>query len=64
MQYLFVRGEGVMGASIEVRDLELARRFIETRSRERFPTYAGLEGTSILLPASFAHGVAVELFER
>lgn len=64
MDYLFVRGEGVMGASIEVRDLERARHLIETRSGRRFPTYAGLEGASFLLPASFTHGVSLELFER
>jgi catechol 2,3-dioxygenase-like lactoylglutathione lyase family enzyme len=64
MEFLFTRGEGVLGASIEVQSLDRARQLIESRSGRRFVPYAGLEGASILLPASFTHGVALELFER
>lgn len=64
MQHLFVRGEGLMAASIEVQDLERAQRLVERRSGQRFPSYRGLEGTAILLPATFIHGVALELFQR
>jgi catechol 2,3-dioxygenase-like lactoylglutathione lyase family enzyme len=64
MEFLFTRGEGVMGASIEVQSLDGAQKLIESRSGRRFPSYAGLEGASLLLPASFTHGVSLELFER
>jgi hypothetical protein len=64
MEFLFTRGEGVMGASIEVQSLEGAQKHIESRSGRRFPSYAGLEGARLLLPASFTHGVSLELFER
>lgn len=53
-----------MGASLEVQDLDRAQKLIETRSGQRFSVYAGLEGRSMLLPARFTHGVALELFER
>jgi hypothetical protein len=64
MEFLFTRGEGVMGASIEVQSLERARTIIETRLGRRFTSYAGLEGASILLPGNLTHGVSLEFFER
>lgn len=64
MEHLFTRGESMMGASLEVQDLDRAHKLIETRSGQRFSVYAGLEGRSMLLPARFTHGVALELFER
>lgn len=57
------RGEGVMGLSIEVRNLLAARRVIES-SGQRIVPYAGAYGRSLLVPADLAHGVWIEMFQR
>ena len=57
------RGEGVMGLSIEVRNLLAARRVIEGTGQRIVP-YAGAYGRSLLVPADRAHGVWIEMFQR
>ncbi|HEY5538161.1 MAG TPA: VOC family protein [Thermoplasmata archaeon] len=56
------RGEGVMGLSIEVRNLLAARRVIEGTGQRIVP-YAGAHGRSLLVPADLAHGVWIEMFQ-
>jgi hypothetical protein len=58
------RGEGIMGVSMEVRDLETARKVIESNTGLVFAPYAGPYGNSILISAEIAHGLWIEMFER
>ena len=62
--FLAHRGEGIMGVSIEVRDLGTARKFIERNTGLEFAPYAGLYGNSILISAEIAHGLWIEMFQR
>jgi len=57
------RGEGVMGLSIEVRNLLAARRVIEGTGQRIVP-YPGAYGRSLLVPSDLAHGVWIEMFQR
>jgi hypothetical protein len=62
--YLAERGaEGIIGVSIEVANLQTARRLLETRTKRRFEPYAGPYGQSILIPPEFTHGVS-EFFQK
>ena len=62
--FLADRGEGIMGVSIEVRDLEIARKLIETNTGRRFAPHVGPYGKSILIAAEIAHGLWIEMFQR
>ena len=62
--FLADRGEGIMGVSIEVRDLSTARKLIETNTGQKFMPYEGPYGSSILIPAQLAHGLRIEMFQR
>lgn len=62
--FLAHRGEGIMGVSIEVRDLGTARKLIERNTGLEFAPYAGLYGNSILISAEIAHGLWIEMFQR
>ena len=62
--FLADRGEGIMGVSIEVRDLGTASKFIERNTGLEFAPYAGLYGNSILISAEIAHGLWIEMFQR
>lgn len=61
--FLAARGEGIMGISIEVSNLDAARALLEKNTARRFTPYAGPYGKSILIPAEFAHGVSIEMFQ-
>ena len=62
--FLADRGEGIMGVSIEVRDLKAAREYIEKTTKRTFTPYPGSYGQSILIPGDLAHGVWLELFQQ
>jgi catechol 2,3-dioxygenase-like lactoylglutathione lyase family enzyme len=57
------RGEGILGVSVEVRDLHAAQRLVENGTGLTLPIfrYAGRE--RFLVPASQTHGVLVEMVE-
>lgn len=63
-EFLVTRGENLMGVSIEVADLEIARQIIERGYGEEFEPYDGLSGRSIRIPAAKAHGVHLEFYEK
>jgi choline dehydrogenase-like flavoprotein/catechol 2,3-dioxygenase-like lactoylglutathione lyase family enzyme len=58
------KGEGIIGVSIEVEDLATARALIQRGTKQKLPTYDGLYGQSILVPAEIAYDVWLELFQR
>ncbi len=62
--FLAERGEGIMGVSIEVGSLEIARALLEKNTKREFGSYAGAYGNSILIPAELAHGVWIEMFQK
>jgi hypothetical protein len=62
--YLAQYGEGIIGVSIEVRDLEVARALLRATTNQELTSYAGPDGKSILVPAQFTHGVWIELFQK
>ncbi|UCC49885.1 MAG: VOC family protein [Gemmatimonadota bacterium] len=62
--FLAERGEGVMGVSIEVRDLERALMIVEFNTDLELVPYEGPYGQSILIPADLARGVWIEFFQR
>jgi len=57
-------GEGIMGVSIEVSNLEAARNLLEAKAERKFTAYPGADGESILVPAGGAHGVWIEMFQK
>jgi catechol 2,3-dioxygenase-like lactoylglutathione lyase family enzyme len=57
-------GEGILGVSIEVRDLSAVQTFIENSTEQTFPAYDGPFGKSILISASLTYGVWMEFFQR
>lgn len=62
--YVAQHGEGVIGMSIEVRDLEVARALLRGSTKAQLDPYNGLYGRSIVVPPVFTHGVWIELFQR
>ena len=62
--FLADRGEGIMGVSMEVRDLTTARQLLEASTKRNFIPYAGSYGTSLLIPAEMTGGLWIEMFER
>lgn len=55
---------GMIGVSLEVRDLEKARSLIPSRALIQPTTCAGWSGKSLLVSPTHAHGAWLELFER
>lgn len=62
--FLAARGEGVMGVSIEVENLETARALIETNLKRKVVLEDGLSGRSILIPPDLAHGLWIEFHQE
>jgi hypothetical protein len=62
--YLAGGGEGIMGVSIQVRDLEAARAFLETNTKQQLAIYKGPYGKSISVSPKLTHGVQIELFHE
>jgi catechol 2,3-dioxygenase-like lactoylglutathione lyase family enzyme len=57
------RGEGILGVSLEVRDLRAAHRLIETNTHLTLPTFRHRGRDRFLIPASLTHGVLLEMVE-
>lgn len=62
--YVAQQGEGVVGMSIEVRDLQVARSLLRSSTKQRLHPYDGPYGRNILIPPAFTHGVWIELFQK
>src|SRR5712691_2647482 len=62
--FLAKRGEGLMGVSIEVGQLETARKVIETNTKEQFLLYAGPYGQSLLIAGEVTRGAWMEMFQK
>ncbi len=62
--FLADRGPGIMGVSLEVHNLGVARELIERSTGRQFTSYVGPYGISILIPAEIAHGLWIEMFQR
>jgi catechol 2,3-dioxygenase-like lactoylglutathione lyase family enzyme len=57
------RGEGVLGVSVEVRDVRYAHRLIEHNLGTTLPTFRYHGRERFLVPATETHGVLVEMTE-
>jgi hypothetical protein len=62
--YVAQQGEGIIGMSIEVRDLQVARSLLRASTKQELNPYRGLHGKSILVAPVFTHGVWIELFQK
>jgi hypothetical protein len=62
--YVARQGEGVIGMSIEVRDLQVARSLLRSSTKQQLDPYNGPYGRSIFVSPVFTHGVWIELFQR
>jgi hypothetical protein len=63
MDFLLSRGENLMGVSIEVENLETAKKVIENGYGTNFSVYDGIGGKSFLVPAEKARGVNLEFYQ-
>ncbi len=61
--FLQQRGQGVMGVSLEVRELEAARQALADGTGWTFTAYDGVYGPSILVPPELSHGLWIEMVE-
>jgi catechol 2,3-dioxygenase-like lactoylglutathione lyase family enzyme len=57
------RGEGIMGASIQVGDLEIAHTLIEGNTGLALPIFKDKGRDRFLIPASLTHGFLLEMVE-
>ena len=57
-------GEGVVGVSIEVRDLDAARSRIQASTKRPLEPYSGPFGKSILVTPESTHGMWIEFFGK
>ncbi len=62
--FLAKRGEGVVGVSLQVKNLATAQRILEGCRGEEFQRYDGVYGESLLVPPELTHGVWLELFHE
>jgi catechol 2,3-dioxygenase-like lactoylglutathione lyase family enzyme len=58
------RGEGILGVSVEVRDLRAAHRLVQGNTGLTLPIFRSGGRDRFLIPASLTHGVLVEMVER
>jgi hypothetical protein len=58
------RGAAIMGMSIELVELDTARKVLETNIKQTFTPYDGVYGRSILIPAKMTNGVWIEMFQQ
>ncbi len=57
-------GEGILGMSIEVSDLEATQTLVENSTEQVFHSYDGPYGESILIPPALTYGVWMEFFQK
>ncbi len=63
-QFARERGDGVMGFTLSVTELEKARALIGQNTKRRLSSYHGFYGTSFLIPAELAAGAWIELAQK
>ncbi len=61
--FLLNRGEGIMGITIEVSDLGVARELVESKTDRNWKPYPGAYGSSIAISADLTFGMWVEMFQ-
>ncbi len=61
--FLARRGEGVMGVSIKVAELNTALNILEANLKQKLPPYEGAYGKSVLVPVEVTRGIWVEMFK-
>ncbi|HLX09951.1 MAG TPA: VOC family protein [Thermoanaerobaculia bacterium] len=57
------RGEGILGVSVAVRDLDAAHRLVEGNTMLTLPIFRFHGRDRFLIPASLPHGVLIEMVE-
>jgi catechol 2,3-dioxygenase-like lactoylglutathione lyase family enzyme len=57
------RGEGILGASIEVANLDTAHNFVQSHTGLTLPIFKDKGRSRFLIPASLTHGVLIEMVE-
>lgn len=62
--FLEDRGEGIMGVTIEVGNLDKVQALLKAKLQRDFVPYDGFLGRSILIPANKVHGLYIEMVER
>jgi hypothetical protein len=62
--YVAQHGEAIIGVSIEVRDLQVARSMLTATIKQELNPYNGPYGKCILVAPEFTHGVWIELFQK
>jgi hypothetical protein len=62
--FLSERGEAIMGVSIEVAELAIARKTIESNTRQKFVPYRGLYGQTLLVHPELTDGLWIEMFQK
>lgn len=55
--------DGILGLSIEVSDIDWARKVAQANLKSPLSNYPGTYGQSILLPIELTHGVLIELVQ-
>ena len=63
-EFLRQRGEGIMGVTLEVRNLELARKLVEKQINAILIPYSGAYGRSILIANDLGRGIWIEMFQK
>jgi Glyoxalase-like domain len=58
------RGQGVIGLTLSVSDLKKAQSLLEENAHRKLPTYDGIYGKSVLVPAELANGVWIEMVQK
>lgn len=61
--FLTRRGEGVIGVSIKVTELNTALNILETNLKQKLRPYEGAYGKSVLVPVEVTRGIWVEMFK-
>jgi hypothetical protein len=63
-RYLVNHEEGIIAISVQVSDLQASKDSVESALHTKLKTYKGSFGDSFLIPASYAHGLWIEMFEQ
>jgi hypothetical protein len=63
-RYLVNHEEGIIAISVQVSDLQAAKDSVESALHTKLKTYKGSFGDAFVIPASYAHGLWIEMFEQ
>ncbi len=58
------RGQGLLGMTLEVADLQKATALVEEHTQRCFPTYRGRYGRSFFIPPELAAGAWIEMVQK